>query len=258
MMTFLALILLMLPSVSLAWKCRVPRVNLLVIGDSQTGTPGSKSFFGNFLQRCLRDRGEKFVIYGRGGTRPIHWLDNADMDKVTTIQRDFSHEEKNIGWGAMVPECKRRLDPMIKKHHPKKVLVFFGDNLLLHPEDYISSQVKSMVELIRSRGIDYQNCFFLTPTYEMEVSVQRNMPGKNFENTKTVNAFIKKAVGDRCQILDGLELMKDSPLVLGANLLKRSQPQGETDCFGERSNDNIHYCGDAAQELAQKVCEELL
>ena len=69
--------------------------------------------------------------------------------------------------------------------------------------------------------------------------------------------MIKKALGDRCQVFDGLVLMKGSPLLLASNLLKPSGPQGEADCFGERSNDNIHYCGDSAQELAQKVCEKL-
>jgi hypothetical protein len=249
------LAIILAPSLSFAWRCRAEKVDVLAIGDSQTGTPNSKSYFGNFLQRCLKEKGERFVTYGRGGTRPIHWLDNADMDIVTTIQRDNLNEEKNIGWGKMVPLCKRRLAPMLRRHAPQKVLVFFGDNLLLHPEDYIASQAKKMVEVIRSHGIPFHKCFFLTPTYEMEVESQRNMPGKNIENTKAVNAIIKTAVSDKCQFIDGLELMENSPYLLESKLFKRSQPQGQTDCFGKSANDNIHFCGDAAQELANKVCE---
>lgn len=255
---FLFLGLILTSSSSFAWRCRAEKVNVLVIGDSQTGTPNSKSYFGNFLQQCLKNKGESFVTYGRGGTRPIHWLDNSDMDLVTTIQRDNFNEEKNIGWGKMVPLCKRRLAPMLRRHSPQKVLVFFGDNLLLHPQDYIASQSKKMVEVIRSTGIPFNECFFLTPTYEMEVESQRNMPGKNLDNTKAVNAIIKAAVGNRCQVIDGLELMENSPLLLESKLFKRSQSTGQTDCFGKSANDNIHFCGDAAQEMANKVCDILI
>jgi hypothetical protein len=252
------LFMILIPSMAQAWPWQKEKVNILAIGDSQTGTPGKKSYFGNFLQRCLSENNEKFVTYGRGGTRPIHWIDNGDMDIVTTIQRDPTNEEKNIGWGLMVPEYKRRIEPMIKKHSPRKILVFFGDNLLLHPEDYVASQSKKMVDIIRASGISEKQCFFLTPTYEMEVFEKRNMPGKNFENTRTVIDYIKKSVGDECQVIDGLELMKDSPLLLESKLFKRVQSNGDTDCFGESSNDNIHYCGDVAHELATKVCQMLI
>lgn len=241
-----------------AWPWQKDKVNILAIGDSQTGTPGKKSYFGNFLQRCLSDNKEKFVTYGRGGTRPIHWIDNSDMDIVTTIQRDPKNEEKNIGWGLMVPEYKRRIDPMLAKHSPKKMLVFFGDNLLLHPEEYVSNQSRKIVDIIRAHGIAEKNCFFLTPTYEMEVLEKRNMPGKNFENTKTVIDYIKKAVTHKCQVIDGLELMKDSSLLLENKLFKRQQSNGDDDCFGESSNDNIHICGDVARDLADKVCQMLI
>ena len=250
--------MILLPCFAQAWPWQKEKVKILAIGDSQTGTPGKKSYFGNFLQRCLNENNEKFVTYGRGGTRPIHWIDNADMDIVTTIQRDSKNEEKNIGWGLMVPEYKRRLEPMMKKHNPKKILVFFGDNLLLHPENYVASQSNKMVDIIRAHGISGQNCFFLTPTYEMEVNEKRNMPGKNFENTKVVIDYIKSAVKDKCQVIDGLELMKDSPLLLQSKLFKRVQSNGDADCFGESANDNIHYCGDVAQELATKVCSMLM
>jgi hypothetical protein len=92
----------------------------------------------------------------------------------------------------------------------------------------------------------------------MEVAEKRNMPGKNYETTKTVIEYIKKSVANRCQVIDGLELMKDSPLLLENKLFKRQQSNGELDCFGDSANDNIHYCGDVAEELAEKVCGKFL
>jgi hypothetical protein len=244
-------------TLSHAWPCREKKVEILVIGDSQTGTVGSKSYFGNFIQRCLKSHGLRFVTYGRGSTRPEHWLDSDALDQVTTIKRDADHEEVNLGWGAMVPECKRRLQPMLKAHRPEKVLAFFGDNFLLHSPESIAKQSQDLVRVIRSHGVSYENCFFLTATYEMEVAGTPRFSHKNLKNTMDVDFAIRQAVGDQCQVIDGLEVMKDSPLLVDSKL-KRVQSDGHTDCFGKSENDNIHYCGDAAKELADQVCERLI
>ena len=242
---------------SLAWPCREKKVEILAIGDSQTGTVGSKSYFGNYIQQCLKAQGKRFVTYGRGSTRPEHWLYSDTLDQVTTIKRDFQHEEVNLGWGAMVPECKRRLEPMLRAHRPKKVLAFFGDNFLLHPASEIAKQSQELVQVIRSHGISFENCFFLTATYEMQVPATPRFSHKTLKNTMDVDFAIRQAVGDQCQVIDGLEVMKDSPLLVDSKL-KRVQSDGHTDCFGKSENDNIHYCGDAAKELADQVCERLI
>lgn len=237
-----------------AWGCREKKTDLLIIGDSQTGTVGSKSYFGNHFRNCLNRKKVNFVSYARGSTRPEHWLYSADLDKITTIRRDPQHEEVNLGWGAMVPECKRRLEPMLKAHRPKKVLAFFGDNFLLHPSASIAKQSQDLVRVIRARGIGFEDCYFLTATYEMQVPSTPRFPHKTFKNTMDVDFAIRQAIGDQCQVIDGLELMRDSPF-LEDSKLKRVQPEGQTDCFGKAENDNIHYCGEAAKELADKACE---
>jgi len=251
-----SLILSFVTQSAYAWRCREKKVDLLVIGDSQTGTPGKKSYFGNFFQRCLKSKDIRFATYGRGSTRPEHWLYSDDKDQVTTIKRDQFDEEINLGWGVMVPECKRRLDPMITAHRPKKVMAFFGDNFILHSKEEITKQSQDLVNLIRSRGIEYQNCYYLTATNEMDVPSNPRNPDKNYQNTLDIVIAIRAAVGDRCQVIDGLNLMKDSPLLKDLKF-KRVQSAGETDCFGNSENDNVHYCGDAARELANNVCDIL-
>jgi hypothetical protein len=239
-----------------AWRCRENKVDLLLIGDSQTGTVGSQSYFGNHVRHCLNHKKVNFVSYARGSTRPEHWLYSDDLDQVTTIRRDPQNEEVNVGWGAMVPECKRRLEPMLKAHQPKKVLAFFGDNFLLHPAENIAKQSQDLVKVIRAHGISFEDCYFLTATYEMQVPATPRFPHKTLKNTLDVDLAIRQAIGDQCQVIDGLELMSDSPLLVDSKLM-RVQSNGQRDCFGKAENDNIHYCGDAAQELAEKVCERL-
>ena len=146
---------------------------------------------------------------------------------------------------------------MLKAHGPKKVLVFFGDNLLTNTREEVLKQFKGMAEEITAQKYKSTECFFLTPTYEMEVSVKRNVPAKNLENTLRVIGWIKEAVGDRCQVIDGVELMKNSSYHLDSNLMKRVQVKGLVGCDGGAKNDNIHLCGEAATEFAERVCARL-
>ena len=69
-----------------------------------------------------------------------------------------------------------------------------------------------------------------------------------------VDFAIRQAIGDQCQVIDGLDLMRNSLLLVDSRL-KRVQPEGQADCFGKSENDNIHYCGEAAKEMANKVCD---
>jgi hypothetical protein len=229
------------------------KVELLVVGDSQTGTPGSKSYFGNFFQRCLKEKKVNFVTYGRGSTRPEHWLNNGEKDQVTTIMRNAVDEEVNLGWGPLVPRSQKRLKPLMRTHRPEKVMAFFGDNFILHPRAEIMSQSQQWVQAVRAWGISRENCFFLTATYEMEVESNPKNPDKNYRNTLDVDLAIRDAIGSDCRVIDGLEVMNDSKLLQNGKL-KRIQPEGETDCFGKSANDNVHYCGEAARELADHVC----
>lgn len=237
--------------------CDTVPADLLVLGDSQTGASWAPSYYGNFLQKCLKDdpaAGRSFVIYGRGGTQPAHWLTSAGLDKIATIQRDPENNHKNIGVSDQVPLCKKRLRVMLEAHHPRRVLAFFGDNLLSASEAEIKNQFAQLVKTIREYGTDPRNCYIMTPTYEMDVTEKRNVPAKNLANTLKVIKAVKAAAGNDCRVIDSVELMGDSALLLQTQLLKRAQSEGMGGCLGAAGNDNIHVCGEAAKDLADRVC----
>lgn len=238
----------------IAWACDPTPVDILLIGDSQTGASWSKSYFGNFVQQCL---GQSFAIYGRGGTVPASWIGKGGLDNVETIQRDPEHNQLNIGSGDLVPLCKKRLPSMIETHRPKKLVLFFGDNLIANSDEEIVSQIDKAMNTISANGVSPKDCFFITPTYEMEVATKRNVTRKNFENTYRINQAIKETIEGRCAFLDGLDLMQTSPYLLENKLLKRVQIPGLAGCSGAASNDNIHVCGEAARDLASRVCKQL-
>ena len=137
------------------------------------------------------------------------------------------------------------------------ILFFFGDNYIASPDDEIARETEALMKLITEKNISSSDCYFLTPTYEMQIQTKRNVPRKNLANTQRIATVIKKTLKDRCQLLDGLELMKDSAFYDGNELLKRILIEGKPGCSGAASNDNIHICGEAAKDLAQKVCRIL-
>lgn len=235
-------------------SCDVNQVDLLMIGDSQTGAFWASGYFGNYIQKCLMQNEQvgKFVIYGRGGTIPSDWIDRSALDKIETVKRDNEHNHQSLGTNVL--ECQKRLPSMLETHIPKKVLMFFGDNLLTNSKAEIIKEFKKMLLVLKENNIAKTDCYFLTPTYELEVSSRRNVLSKNLVNTKFVTDAIKEAVGDECQILDGLEIMKKSSLLLSNNLLKRVQRSDGAGCVGASANDNIHICGEAAFDFANRVC----
>jgi hypothetical protein len=238
--------------------CTNQPIDLLVVGDSQTGATWGRSYFGNYLQKCLvsdAHLGTSFSVYGRGGTQPIHWMNNPGMDKIDTILR--TPVSNLINLGHEVPVCQKRLKEMISSHRPKKVLVFFGDNVLDLSEKEIASQFERMTTIIKDQSYASQDCYVMTPTYEMSVATRRNVPYKHLANTLKVINAAKKAVGDRCKFIDGIELMKNSKYLLPTNVLKRVEVSGTFCSAGQTGNDNIHVCGEAAQEMAQKICQKL-
>jgi hypothetical protein len=239
--------------------CTGPRADLLILGDSQTGASWAYSYFGNFVQKCLARKGVSFVSYARGGTQPLHWMNSgtghASLDRIDTVYRSPTDPHLNLG-GTSAPMCKKRLDRLIEIHQPTRALLFFGDNLLTASTDEIRRQFRGLIDILQARGINGENCILLTPTYEMAVASKRNVPSKNFENTLKVIRAIQSEAGTACKVLNGLELMKESPLLKG-EVLAREPVEGTSGCFGAAANDNIHYCGRAARELADKTCEAL-
>ncbi len=237
----------------MASECSSP-VDLLIVGDSQFGATWSKSYTGNFLQQCLKGN---FVLYARGGTVPGNWLGKGGMDQIETIQRDPLKEHLNIGAGDKVPECKKRIGPMIEAHSPRQVMFEFGGNYIAQSDEFIRKDINLLMETVTAKGISPENCFFLHQTFEMEVATKRNVPLKNLDNIKRIRNVIQTSLQNRCQFLDGMDLMKDSPLFDGKELLRRIPIAGRGGCSGAASNDNAHVCGEAAQDFAQRVCHVL-
>lgn len=226
-------------------------VDLLAIGDSQIGATWSKSYFGNFLQECLEGN---FVIYGRGATVPGNWIDKGGMDQIETIQRTPNDPHLNIGSLEQVPLCKKRLAPMLKEHNPQVVFFEFGGNYIGTDDQIIVNQMKRFVQILEENQIKYEQCYFLTPTYEMQVATQRNAPSRNLKNTIHVRDLMVNIIKNKCQHLDGIEMMKNSAFFDGKEYLKRIPIEGKPGCMGAAQNDNVHVCGEAAKDLAKKVC----
>ena len=246
------LITIFLVSVGSSRACENKIYDVVVIGDSQTGAFWAKSYFGNFLAKCLKG---DFKVYGRGGTQPIHWISSSRMDKIPTIQRDRVNHHQNIGNKNKVPYCKKRIKNILETHNAKKVLFFFGDNLLLRGKKSIANQFLKLSNIARNAGFRRENCFILTPTFEMEVRSKRNSKHKNLKNTLKVIDAARKGGSENCQVISGVDLMKDSPFLKKDKTLKRIKYQNLPSCLGRASNDNTHYCGYAAKEFAEKVCQ---
>lgn len=251
MMKFLRTALLFVQLTTLSYAQCPSSVDVLVVGDSQSGATWSKSYFGNFIASCLSGN---FVVYGRGGTVPANWLGTGGMDHIETIQRTSTNQHQNIGAGEKVPLCKKRIGPMLAAHTPKKVLFQFGGNMINSADEVVTKQIDRLMVSAVENGIQAQDCFFLMPTYEMEVGSRRNVPHRNLSNVQKINGLISGAIAGRCQLIDGVELMKNSPYFDGKELLRRVPIEGLPGCAGAAVNDNVHVCGEAARDLAERVC----
>ena len=185
-------------------------------------------------------------MYGRGGTSPSHWLSQSNMDHIETILRRNDNHHQNIGPG------ERRIAHLLDLHTPKKVVFQFGGNMIGLSDAEISRQIDALVNVVKER-----ECFFITPTYEMTVVDHRNVPTRNLAAVLRINRLITAAVNGRCQIINGVEIMKDSPYFDGKELLSRVQIPGLVGCAGAAGNDNVHVCGEAAKDWALRICDLL-
>jgi hypothetical protein len=146
---------------------------------------------------------------------------------------------------------------MIESHRPKKILFFFGDNMIASSDEEIKKEIVELLKILSEKKISRESCYFLTPSFEMEVKIKRNVSRKYLLNTERIRDIISKTILNQCQHIDGLEIMKRSAYFDGKELLRRVLIQGKSGCAGAAENDNIHLCGEAAKDLADKVCNIL-
>lgn len=224
----------------------------IVVGDSQVGATWSRTYVGNYLQKCLQG---DFYIYGRGGTTVASWIGNGSLDKIETIERTKEYNHKNIGKLDAVPLCKKRIENIIDAHRPRKVVFNFGGNMIGQTDLQIKNQIVRLMKIVNDNNIAPADCFFITPTYEMEVESNRNVPARNLENVLKVTNSIKNALNKQCTLLSGIEIMKDSPYFDGKELLKREIIASDGGCAGAAKNDNVHICGKAALDYAIRLCD---
>lgn len=237
--------------------CPVEKTDHVIIGDSQNGATWSTSYFGNFFQKCLAEQSESFVSYARGGSTPAHWVSHAGNDRIATLMRNNSTSGKQLVTSEL-PLCQKRLKEMIAGHQATKVTIFLGGNLTGSSEATVKSQFNSLLQQVAVNNIAPENCTLITPTYEMAVATHRAVANRTLENTKKIINGIKSAAQGKCKVIDGLEVMKNSSLFdASKNTLKRIGVEGTAGCLGANRNDNIHLCGEAAKEYANKVCQLL-
>jgi hypothetical protein len=244
------------PSTAGTANCTGPQVDLLILGDSQTGGSWATSYFGDFLQKCLaQKRHLRFAAYARGGTQMTQWVQSKALDHIPTVYRDAETPRKILG-GKEIPVCWKRARSLIEIHRPTGVLLQFGDNLLSLDATTTETQTKDLLKIVEAAGIPPERCFFATPTYEMAVQAKRNVPAKNLANTLKVRSAIERASKGRCTLVDGTALLAASPL-LDRDLLARVPVEGTTGCLGKAVNDNTHTCGAAARAWAEAVCSAI-
>lgn len=224
----------------------------VVIGDSQVGATWSRSYVGNYLQQCLKG---EFYIYGRGATVLSSWIGKGSMDKIETIQRSQVHAHLNLGNFEKVPKCKKRIRHILKTHRPQKIVFNFGGNMIGLKDTTIADQTNKLTTILKDFNIQPENCFFITPTFEMEVESRRNIPGRNLKNVLKVTKLIKRSLNDSCTLISGVDLMKVSDFFDGNELLKRVVIPGDIGCSGAAKNDNVHICGEAAKDFANRICK---
>ncbi len=89
-------------------ECSDRPVDVLILGASQTGGSWATSYFGNFVQSCLKTHplSPSFAIYGRGGTQPVDWLTRKSLDSVDVVYRDEEINHK-VMRGPLAPTCKK-------------------------------------------------------------------------------------------------------------------------------------------------------
>lgn len=234
--------------------------DLVIIGDSQIGATWSRSYIGNYLNECLKHESNlNYVIYGRGATTIGNWIDRTHLDHIEVIQRTRSNPHENIGAHQAVPMCKKRLDSILKSHLPQTLVLSFGGNWIGQDEKVIRQEINKAVNIINKQSATLAKCYFITPTFEMAVDQRRSVPRRTLEAVKQVTEIIHEQLQGHCQLINGVDLMADSSLLdKKTNTLKRIPIPSDTGCSGAAVNDNVHVCGEAAREMAYKICEKIL
>jgi hypothetical protein len=80
------------------------------------------------------------------------------------------------------------------------------------------------------------------------------LPLRDLKNVKRITKVISENLQGRCQLIDSVELMKDSEFFDGKEFLKRVKIEGLLDAVGPAVNDNFHVCAACYSGLGGKIC----
>jgi hypothetical protein len=181
------------------------------------------------------------------------------MDHIETIQRDSLNSHINLGSADKVPGCKKRLEQMLPPHQAKRIAFSFGGNYIgktINVEQ-VKKETTDLVKLIQQHGYKQESCFYIGPSFEMEVRDRRNIAHRDLAAVEKINAILRPILDGNCQFISGIDLMRSSPYFDGKELLRRVQVAGANGCAGAAENDNVHICGEAARDYALRLCEVL-
>jgi len=181
-----------------------------------------------------------------------HWIKAPSEDVWIDHLNDISFTNNEADLYVHVPFCESLCyycgchRTMTKSHDGETEFI-----------NLIKKEIIELIKIINEKKISLKNCYFLTPSFEMEVKTKRNVTRKNITNTERIRDIIADTILNQCQHIDGLEIMKASAYFDGKERLRRVLIQGRAGCGGAAENDNIHLCGEVAKDLAQKVCSLL-
>lgn len=180
-----------------------------VLGDSHV----------NGWQRCglstrLAAGGNAVEMHGLGGSSPAHWVaparGTADARGRDELRARSGFMTSNVNVQVGIP----MMDSVLHRFRPTAIVLEFGDNFAgynLSRSTVNAAAVRAQVDQILARLREYPNydpqrCFFVTPTFGERRRVNGTDYQKNDAQLASLIAEIRRAVGNRCTVVDSRSL----------------------------------------------------
>lgn len=173
----------------------------LMIGDSHSVGP-----FGDEMSRQLEATEGGFVRVGVAGSSVRHYL-SSDV-KVRTLKYGSVYQVRGAveRVGHTQNTVTPRMDDLLEKYHPKRVIVALGENMVNYSSGVINEKalVKEIEPLLKTLEKNQAECFWFLPTWTDQEN--RAPYFKKNETVRQFNQTMKSILGNRCQVISGTEL----------------------------------------------------